>query len=277
MPTMLHERLRGDSADQLAAGGIVPSRGIEILVHAVVVRQPVALADVPREHVELRRLRGGNVDDRLRRDIVPQRVHPTDRIAVVQVREARVGRHRNRRRAANRIKEAGRARNERDMLMVEHVVADRVREDESRIEVTHQVDGLTHGIGVVKDVPVGLVEAVLARVDQVCRRGRFQAANPRDLFAIQRCRPAATLADGRDVNRPTESREPHQFAGAEDLDIVKVCEQTQGDRAHRAPPSRTKRSSPTNLIGVTNTIDSELAKTVGNRPRAGGEVTLNLW
>ena len=84
MAAVLHERLGVCHADLPAALGAEPFHGFDVLIHAVVRPQPIALRRMAGEHFDLAFHLRGHVDIRRRLDqLAGVRIAAFDRIAIV--------------------------------------------------------------------------------------------------------------------------------------------------------------------------------------------------
>lgn len=89
MAAVLDEGLGGRNADLLAAHPGVAAHGIQIFIDAVVVKEPLPLADVASKHLGLLLQLITNVHVGCRLNDVAQRVLGIQRIAVVKIGDSR--------------------------------------------------------------------------------------------------------------------------------------------------------------------------------------------
>src|SRR5207249_3081537 len=88
---MLHERLAGGRLDERAARGGVAAHRVDVLVYALVLPQPLALARVARQRLGLLFDLIPDVNDRRRLRRLAERADAFERVAVVQMRNATGG------------------------------------------------------------------------------------------------------------------------------------------------------------------------------------------
>jgi hypothetical protein len=203
--------------------------------------QPFALAGVAGEHLRLARELRRHVDDRRRLDRIAHRIDHADRVAVVQVRNSRACDQWVMGDVRRAVHEAGLAGEQRDHLVVHHVVLRRVGEHERGRHAAEQVDRFLQARLVVTNHPVALVEAVIRRPDLRGRREVLPRADRADLPAVVRDGPAVAGGRRGDVNLPPGVGQADERAGAEEFRIVRMGEEAQRDatfrsRFHSPPP-----------------------------------------
>ena len=186
MSAVLHESLGVGDADFAAALRGVAFHGFDVFVHAVVCPQPFALRCVASEHLRLRVDLPADVDVRRgRRQLERVRVAVLDGAAIVQPGNGRAGHERKRRRIGNRIRKRGRSCEQVRLLVIKHVIATRVRDDQRRSDTAEQVDRFAVGWLVEHHLHIGLFEAVVGGADLGGGSNAFAPSHGGDFFARQ--------------------------------------------------------------------------------------------
>src|ERR1043166_3948694 len=91
VPKVLPEALGiGDSRQPTTLGAPIRHR-LNVLVHPVVLHQPVTLAGVALKHFHLDVDNVADIDDEVRRDVAAERVLSLNRVTVIEVRNVRQG------------------------------------------------------------------------------------------------------------------------------------------------------------------------------------------
>ncbi len=141
--------------------------GFHVLIHAMMLEQPVALAGVSGQHRRLRVHDAGDVDGKTRWDRPAEQVLAFNRIAVVKVRD--MGQRRCLAAVAkevwNRRAESGGAGQRAGHLMIKHVIRRTVGQDKRRPHFAQQADDTLESTFAVEDEQVAFLEAMIAAAD----------------------------------------------------------------------------------------------------------------
>ena len=186
MPFVLREGFAEGGSDLSTAGGAPAAAAFEILVDAVLLQEPVALAGVTGEHFQLQVERGGDIEDELRLDGAAEPIGRFDGIDEVQMRDV-IGRGSGLPLASRIVRdagvEAGVAEQLASHLVVRHVIDRRGGEDDVGADSAQDFGDSAASVVVVRDAQVAKLQAEVIGSEQIGGGFRFGSADGGDFVA----------------------------------------------------------------------------------------------
>lgn len=211
-------------------GFIVFLHGVEVGVHALGFVEPLFLAGVAGEHVAFHLCGGGDVDDSVSGDFFAERAHQAVRHRVINSRGFVVGRgwrldleiHHSTTKGCG-DSEAG------CILMVFHVVAKRMGEDDVGLDRSHASSDTADAGSIVKNMQVVEERGVEGRVGKEGGGAGFADAQCNRVLGQEGGCAAVAGGEVPHVDFAACVAEEQESAGHAELDVIRVTGDGQGN------------------------------------------------
>ena len=209
-----------DDAEMLAAPPRPALHGAHVIVDAVLLHHPIALAFMRGKHRALAFKLRRHIDGEIAQDLGVVAVAAFDGIGEIEMRNGGQGR-----RAAGPVVDDGRgetgvAHQQAGGLVIGMIVGRRRRDDELGLKRSDQLRRATARSIVVEHAEIAEARTMIVRTDHRRRSSGFGLADARGFFIAPFDRPAIAGRHRGDSDAMTVLREQRQRAGAQCLDVV---------------------------------------------------------
>src|SRR5262245_15309398 len=223
MALVLPEAFTELEASQLAAAGAPLSHRFYVVIHVVVLLQPVSLALMFPQHLGFAPDLLRDVDDKVRTDFTAFPIQPFIGVTEIQVRNVL---HRDGVAARGIIRyrraEAGVANQHAGCLVIAVVIHGGCGDNDVGLHAAEEFGDAAPGWVIVIDGQVAELGTNVFRADELSGSFAFAASNAGDVFGTVLGAAAVARSHGADGHTMSAADQVHERACGEDLDIVRM-------------------------------------------------------